>query len=540
MNRFRRPGFLGALLAALLLSAPGGAAPLQDLPFPGPEPAIRWDWDPTAFEPLAHPVRREFTWRLRELRKRNLPEVARARLNLELAFLDLAAAEAGPAELLAADSLGAGRRAREARDLYGRMLGQSPGQPELLVDLGDLYRLLGHPDSALTCYRQALAAPHPPPRLFSRLANAELETLESRADPSPAGRFQEVRTAGLAFFVSPPPANPRRAAAFLLEAARFRADMAILESYADRRLHPDRWKSAGADSLFALLARVVSPETRRLAAEAVAMDTMLAEAHGLLGSLLTGQIHLPIAARALLLRERPVPEDSLVAGLLALARERNAQRPQELGVAAAQLNWCESLEPGRYPRARADLARLALVAGELDVAGGLWRALMAHDPRPGQYVVDLFTVYRMDSTLDAAARLERDLEPLVGRTRDADIGAFLGWARASGGLVDEGCADFGRAAALDSLSWRARLGAAVCALRRLDPAGAEGHLRVAGEHFAEMDDVGRGIYCTAVGLLFRARGEELNARRWLQDAARFDPRNEAAARALAAVAPGSR
>lgn len=518
--------------------SPAAARALQSIPWAGPEPTLRWEWDPVAYEPLAHPVGRDFGWRFQELRRKDLPDVARARLNLELAFLGMA-----PNAIPRADSLGAAKRLREARRLYGRLLAQSPGRGEYLVDLGDLYRLGGSPDSALIVYRQAWATEHPPSRLWSRLANAELENLESRGDSTALARFRDVRRAGVQYFLRPAPEDSLLASRYFYDAARFRMDIAVLESYADRRLHPEAYQNAGPDSTFALMSRELAAETRRLAGQAANYDTSYAEAYGLIGTLATGQAYLPIAAQALLARTQAATEDSLAKSLLRLALDRGTRRRQDITLGADCLGRCVALEPGRYPRVLIDQARLALLLGEFDIAGGLWRAMLTQQPGIIGHAEELYTVYRLEGALPprkknmvqkvlprivAAQRLERALDPLAISAPTAPLLALLGWSRCEQNKVDEALTSFRAAAGRDSLEWRARLNLAIDAIHNLNPAGAVDHLRVAGQEFNAMDDPARSRYCSTVGLLLWARGSHEDARRWMAEARRFDPRNTSA------------
>jgi tetratricopeptide (TPR) repeat protein len=537
---FGAPGVRAAeppVRPAGVVAPPAVVELLARLPMPGLEPRLAWDWDPTAFEPLAHPLPEDFRWRRAELGKKNLPDIVRARLNLELAFLG-AARGSGPVELrrAAPDTTTAESRALLALEAYRRLLGKYPNNGEFLADVGDLQRFFGRPDSALTAYRQALDASKPPARLFSRLANAELERLVM--NPS-AGTQQAFRTAldrGTAYFAAAAPTDPRRAARFHLERAKFRVDKAVLEAQADRAMRPEAWRQAGADSTFALMARVVAPETRRAFQAAAESDTNLAEAHGWLGSLVTGQIYLPIAAEGILARSRAASRDSLAAALWSLVIRRKSQRAGDAGYAAANLNRCEELDPGRYPRTREEQARLAIVLDDLDGSAGLWRSLMVRDPnRIGAYAAELYTAHMLEApagmtaNLPAVGRVEkavadalRDNTGAAGATNPGAVG-LLGVLRDALGRPDEARRDLSRAAALDTTDWRARLGLAVLSLRTMDAPAAEPHLAYAGRHFAELDEPARGLYCGAVGLLYAARRDTANARRWLGEALRFDP-----------------
>jgi hypothetical protein len=509
---------------------------LPRLPYAWPEPRLDWDWEPTAFEPLANPMPDEYRWRLAELRKPELPKVARARLNLELAFLD-AAAPNGPVELRGGgpDSLGAERRALEAQRLYRELLVEAPGgavaRGEFLTDLGDLFRFFGEPDSALFLYREASALARPPARVFVRAANAELESLAERPDSARAVRFREALRRGQRFFAATPPADTLKLSRFHLERGRYRIDRAILESRADRLLHPGRWETAGVDSLFTLLARVVAPETRRAFQAAAEYDTNLAEAHGLLGSLVTGQILLPLAAEGILLRERTAARDSLAAGLARSLVSRELGRGDDARYAAANLNRCELLEPGRFPRARADLARLALLMSDPDGSAGLWSSLLEREPwKAEDHVQSLVTALATAphlgapaSTLPEARRVETAVLGAFDRRGSAPLLALLAASRARLARYDEADRDFQRVVLQDSTVSRARLGLAVSYLRDLDALAAEPHLRFVGKVFGELDDVSRGVYCAGVGLLYALRNEPGPAGRWLDEAIRFDP-----------------
>jgi tetratricopeptide (TPR) repeat protein len=510
---------------------------LKRLPVPGPESRLSWDWDPTAFEPLAHPMPEDFRWRHAELAKRNLPELVRARLNLELAFLGSARSR-GPVELrrmARPDSVPSEARAGLARDAYRRLLERTPDNGEFLTDLGDLHRFLGQPDSALVLYRRALTVARPPARLFSRLANAELERLFMNPSASGEAGFREALAKGAAHFAAAAPADPRRAARFHLERAKFRVDRAVLEVQADRAMRPEAWRNAGPDSTFALLARVVSPETRRAFQAAAESDTNLAEAHGWLGSIVTGQIYLPISAEGWLARATSSSRDSLAAALWGLVGKRRAQRADDAAYAAANLNRCEILEPARYPRARAEQARLAVILDDLDGAAGLWRALMTRDPaRIDAYAAELFTTHALEppsgltTDLPPEGRVERAISQALRDNTGAEGAmsatalAWLGILRSDLGRPEEARRDLTRAAAIDTSEWRARLGLAVLWLHEMDAPAAEPHLAWTGRHFAELDEPARGIYCGAVGLLYAARRDTANARRWLAEAVRFD------------------
>ena len=72
-----------------------------------------------------------------------------------------------------------------------------------------------------------------------------------------------------------------------------------------------------------------------------------------------------------LLRERSESRDSLAAGLARRLVVRERGRGDDARYAAANLNRCELLEAGRYPRARADLARLS-DEENLRLSGLLW------------------------------------------------------------------------------------------------------------------------------------------------------------------------
>lgn len=520
---------------------PDAARFLRELPWPHLEPQIRWGWDPTAFEPLANPTPEEFRWRIKELRRGDRPAVVYARLNLELAFLGASAPAADRN-----DSLGVERRARLSRQLYGKLLAETPGQAEFLTDLGDLHRFLGSPDSALADYRQALAATRPPARLFVRLADAELEAMTGAGAPDSAAarRLFDTLDRGSRFFAATPPVDSLRAARFLLEKGRFRIDRTILETRASALLHPDQWRNAGVDSSFALLARIVSPETRRTIQAAAERDTNLAEAYGLLGSVVTGQILLPVAGRSLLLRQEAAPDDSLTARLWRLLVERRGQRDLDGKYAAANLNRCEDLEPARYPRVRAELARLALLMADPDGAAGLWRALLTRESaRSGEHAAELYTVYCLEPWIESGrspAPAGRMASALGGGAAagDPEILALLGLFQAEQGKFEEARVAWTRAVTADSTEWRARLGLAALALRGLDAATAEPHLRLVGREFAAVDDVGRGLYCGVVGLLYWARNDAVSARRWLTDAARFDPRNQTVRDALMSLIGG--
>lgn len=523
--------------------SPAAARALQSLPYTGVEPVLQWDWDPTAYETLAHPVTRDFGWRLKELAKSTLPDVARARLNLELAFL-----ASSPDAPEGADPVPPESRMELARTGYGRLLSAAPGNGEYLTDLGDLYRLMGHADSALVVYRQAMTTERPPARLFGRLANSELERIATPADSAQRRRIDLIRRAGLEFFAGRVPADSLRAARHWFEAARFRMDMAVLDSFADRRLHPKTWETAGADSLFALLARVVAPETRRVAHQAADLDTSYAPAWGLVGSLITGQVLLPIAGRAVLARERVTSSDSLALRFVELIRERRRQKEAEMTLGGGFLARCEQLEPGRFPRVRMEQAHLALLFEDFDGAAGLWRALLARDPFRTEFAGELYTVYRLDTAIEgrlkpkpsprpgiparavepgprAAQRLEQALLPLIDKPQPPGLLALLGWARTEQGRIDLAAVDFRHSARRDSLEWRARLNLAVVAIHDLKPAEAVDHLRVVGEQFPRLDDMARSRYCAAVGLLLWSRGDLSGARSWIAEARRFDPRN---------------
>lgn len=556
----------GALLAAGLWGLPGVASAqsarptpaqparpnadavafLRQLPWPRLEPQLRWDWDPAAFEPMAHATPEELRWRIAELKRSDRPPVVHARLNLELAFLGASAGADGTI-----DSLGVEQRAGLAVDLYRRLLVNAPGQPEFLTDLGDLMRFKGEPDSALALYRRAAAASKPPPRIFARLAGGELERLSTGARPDSAGavRFFEALAQGGRFFAAPPPADSLRAARFLLEKTRFRIERSVLETRASQLLHPEEWREAGVDSSFAMIARVVTPETRRTIQAAAEQDTNLAEAWGMLGSIITGQILLPVAGKSLLAQGEPVSADSLTAILWNDLRERNSQREADGQYAAACLNRCEALMPARYPRIRQEQARLALLMGDADGAAGLWRSLMAREPaRAAEYAGELFTAYALEPRIDghsAAAPAGRMADALGGKVAVAGgpgtLG-LLGLACAEAGRLDEARVAWLRAVGEDSTEWRARLGLAVLALRGLDAPAAEPHLRRIGAAFGAVDGVGRGLYCGAVGLLYWARDDLASARRWLDEAVRFDPRNDIVrqARARLPAAPVTR
>ncbi|MDZ4803273.1 MAG: hypothetical protein SGI90_00240 [Candidatus Eisenbacteria bacterium] len=552
MNRSGNALALILVVLAVGLVDRGGAASAQEsatapdtiselfrtLPMPPLEPGLQWGWDPTAYEPMAHPVLEDFLWRRREIDKRNLPMLVRARLELELAFLG-AAQRQGPTDLRRvsnADSMTSEARAVRARRSYARLLAGVPDNGEVLTDEGDLHRFLGYPDSALASYRKAAASSRVPARLHGRLVNAELERLLANPAASTERVFRDRLADGEHFFAAPAPADSQRAARFHLERGRFRIDRAILEVRADQALHPERWRSAGADSLFSLMARVVSPETRRAFQAAAESDTNLAEAHGLLGSIVTGQIFLPIAAEGLLMRHTVASRDSLAAGLWHLLVKRREQRAGDAAYAAANLNRCELLAPSRYPRTRAELARLALLLGDLDGAAGLWRSLMVRDPDDiNDQATELYTVH----ALEAAAGLPSDL-PIAGRMEAAILGAmtansgaagavsapmlsWLGICRGGLGRLDEAHRDLSRSAAIDSTQWRARLGLAVLALREMNAAVAEPHLQYVGRNFNRLDEPARGLYCGAVGLLYAARRDSAKAKSWLMEAIRFDP-----------------
>lgn len=543
-----RPGWLAGVLvmmslcgargSALAQPAPGPAARpnaeavalLRQLPWPRLEPQIRWDWDPTAFEPLAHATPEEFRWRIAELKRTDRPPVVYARLNLELAFFDAAAG--ADAKI---DSLGVERRARLAMNLYRQLLSGSPGQPEYLTDLGDLMRFTGEPDSALAFYRQAAAAPKPPARVFARLAGAELEVLDvaARPDSAAAARFQRALTRGGQFFAAAPPADSLRAARYLLEKTRFRIDRNVLETRASQRLHPEQWRDAGVDSSFAMISRIISPETRRTIQAAAEQDTNLAEAWGMLGSIITGQILLPVAGKSLLALGQPVSTDSLTAILWSYLKERNQQRGPDGQYAAACLNRCEQLAPGRYPRIRHEQARLALLMGDSDGATGLWRSLMSREPaRAAEYAGELYTGYALEPRIEGgktplpSGRMADALGGKVAASGGAGALSLFGLACAETGRLDEARVTWLRALAADSTEWRARLGLAVLALRELDAPAAEPHLKRIGAGFGAVDGPGRGLYCGAVGLLYWARDDLASAHRWLDEAIRFDPRND--------------
>ncbi len=534
---------------------PEAVALLRELEQPSLEPLLRWDWEPAAFNPLTHPIEYDFGWRLRELGRSDLPAVARARLNFELAFLNDAAARLGdPAHpdyrtgmpAVPWDPAGRDERLRTAIAGYRKLLAGEPEQGEFLTDLGDLFLLSGRPDSAAVLFRRAMNGPRPPARVFARAAHAELLVFSSAPDSMKLGPFRSIRSAGLAWFDRPAPADSILAARHLVEGARFRIEQSLVEFYADRMARPDVWSGAGIDSVFSLLARVVAPTTRRMLAEAANRDTTYAEAYGLLGTVVTGQILLPIAARSLLFRNQDVPADSLALALWVLARERGEQKLADLKYAAANLNRCEDLEPGRYPVVRREQARLALIFGDVDGAAGLYRALLARYPNQLSFAEELFTVYRLESaSLESGARmrlpearLEEVLDETVPKTGNGELTALLGWTRSASGRRSEADAAFASAAAQDSLAWRARLGLAVSALRELDAQKAEPHLKVAGDRFAAMDDPGKSVYCTAVGLLYLVRGDRTNSRMWLNEALGFDPRNGIAARAMRAAGAG--
>lgn len=517
---------------------PAIAALFRSLPMPPLEPGLQWGWDPTAYEPLAHPLLADFEWRHRELGKMNLPLLVRARLELELAFLG-AAQRLGPTDLRRLskpDSMSSDERAHRARLAYAQLLATAPTNGEYLTDEGDLLRFLGYPDSALASYRKAAVSPRVPARLHSRLANAELEQILANPVAGTERVFRERLADGERFFAAPAPADSQRAARFHLERGKFRVDRAILEVRADQALHPERWRSAGADSLFSLMARVVCPETRRAFQAAAERDTNLAEAHGLLGSIVTGQIFLPIAAEGLLMRREFASRDSLAAGLWRLLVRRRGQREGDAAYAAANLNRCELLEPSRYPRTRAEQARLALLLDDLDGAAGLWRPLMVRDPDGiDDQVTELFTVHSLEtaagspSNLPIAGRLESAIAAAMTSNSGAVgavNGSMLGWLgifRGDLGRPDEAHRDLTRAAFIDSTDWRARLGLAVLALRDMNAPGAEPHLQYVGRNFGRLDDPARGLYCGAVGLLYASRLDSVTARKWLSEAVRFDP-----------------
>ncbi|HEX7878909.1 MAG TPA: tetratricopeptide repeat protein [Candidatus Eisenbacteria bacterium] len=511
---------------------------LSRLPLPGLEPRLSWDWDPTAFEPLAHPVPDDFAWRHRELAKSNLPDLVRARLNLELAFLG-AAHRDGPLELRRIanpDSMSSEARALRSRDAYLRLLETAPDNGEFRTDLGDLYRFLGQPDSAIVQYRRALMSARPPARLFSRLANAELEQLIQNPSAGTQSEFRNVLARGMAHFAGAAPTDPRRAARFHLERAKFRVDRAVLEVQADRAMRKEAWRQAGPDSTFALMARVVAPETRRAFQAAAESDTNLAEAHGWLGTVVTGQIYLPITAEGWLTRSTMTSRDTLAAALWKLAVRRRAQRSGDAAYAAANLNRCEALEPTRFPRARAEQARLAVILDDLDGSAGLWRALMVRDPENIEtYAAELFTTHSLEGAagletdLPSAGRVERGIsEALREKTgaygaNNSEAVTLLGILRGELGRPEEAWRDLSRSAAFDTTDWRARLGLAVLSLHEMDAPAAEPHLAYAGRHFGQLDEPARGIYCGAVGLLYAARRDTVNARRWLDEAVRFNP-----------------
>jgi hypothetical protein len=525
---------------------------LKRLPYPWPEPRLDWHWDPTAFEPLANPVPEDYEWRLAELRRSDLPAVARARLNLELAFLDGAVSN-GPFELRhgSPDSLGAETRAREAQRLYRDLLAEVPGgapaHGEFLSDLGDLHRFLGEPDSALFLYREASALARPPARVFVRAVNAEFEALAAHPDSTRAVRFHEALRRGERFFAGPPPADTLRLSRFHLERGRYRIDRAILETRADELLNPDRWATAGADSLFTLLARIVSPETRRAFQAAAEYDTNSAEAHGLLGSLVTGQILLPLTAEAILLRPRVDSRDSLAAGLARSLAARERARGNDARYAAANLNRCELLAPNRYPRARADLARLALLMSDPDGAAGLSSSLLEREPwRAEEHVAALVTalacgphLVSMPANLPEARRVETAILGAFDRRGSAPLLALLATSRARLARYDEADRDFTRAVLQDSTVVRARLGLAVSALRDLEAPAAEPHLRFVGSVFADLDEASRGVYCAAVGFLYALRNEPGPASRWLEEARRFDPMEPLYREALGRLSRGA-
>lgn len=518
--------------------APEIVALFRSLPMPPLEPRILWGWDPTAFEPLAHPVLEDFRWRHKELGKRNLPALVRARLEFELALLG-AARRSGPTDLRRLanpDSMTSLQRAARARTAYARLLVGSPGNGEFLTDEGDIQRFLGYPDSALISYRKAATASRVPARLHSRLANAELERLQANPVASTEREFRERLAAGERYFAGAAPADSQRAARFHLERGKFRVDRAILEVRADQALHPERWREAGADSLFNLMARVVSPGTRRAFQAAAESDTNLAEAHGLLGSLVTGQIFLPLTAEGMLMRNKVASRDSLGAGLLRLMAKRRGQRGDDGSYAAANLNRCEFLEPSRYPQVRAEQARLALLLDDLDGAAGLWRSLMVRDPDDmDAQVAELYTVHALES----GAGLPSEL-PIAGRLEGAILGAmtansgaagatnapilsWLGLLRDELGRPDEARRDLSRAVSIDSTDWRGRLGLAVLALREMNAKVAEPHLKFVGRNFNRLDEPARGLYCGAVGLLYAARQDSARAKAWLSEAVRIDP-----------------
>ena len=222
--------------------------------------------------------------------------------------------------------------------------------------------------------------------------------------------------------------------------------------------------------------------------------------------------------------------------LWSLLAQRRAKRGGDGAYAAANLNRCEYLEPARFPRARTELARLALLLEDVDGAAGLWRALMVRDPgRIAEYADELNTTYALEtpaglhSDLPAPGRIERAITEAI----EANSGArgavspaamtVLGICRDRLNRSDEARRDLARAAALDSTDWRTRLALAVLSLRELDTPAAEPHLAWTGRHFGELDEPARGLYCGAVGLLYAARRDTTEARKWLAEAVRFDP-----------------
>jgi tetratricopeptide (TPR) repeat protein len=514
---------------------------------PGPEPRLRWDWEPGAFETLSHPVPQDFEWRIRELSRPDLPPVALARLSLELAVLTEAARRItddrnpdfrADVSFEGLSAIDAGKLGSMARMQYRKLLAGHPGHGEFLADLGDVYRLLGRADSALAAYREALSAPRPPSRVFATLASAEIGQLGAAPDSLVVERLGEIRSAGLEFFSQEPPADSVVRARFLLDHAQFRIAQALAEAAVDRHRKAGDPAGAGADSVFALLARIVSPDNRKLAARAAETDTTFASAHAVLGSLVAGQILLPIAARGILARERIGDADSLALSLRYLAEERRAQRLPDLQYAAANLNRCESLEPARFTRVRVEQARLALVFGDWDGAAGLWRAMAARHPSREDFVEELYSTYRLEAAgapggkREAAARLGSFLAEAAPSARNGNIVALLGWTMTLSGDREAARDAFARAVGIDSTSWRGHLGLAVHHLNLLDPALAEPHLRMAGDRFSTLDDPGRSVYCGLVGMLYQVRRDVPNARRWLEEAVAFDPRNAAARGAL--------